>query len=302
MVQNTVTRSGNSADLAKLVPGGNLITDVNQMVSTLGLPTTATAALPSSIAAIDPDFKLPQVWKSTLAVDYQIPTEFPMALTVEGMYSKDINAVCQVNANMPDPAQLGFARFNGPDNRYIYTSTKINSAVSDAEVIKNTNKGYGYSLNATYTNEPIKDLKLMFAYTHTVVKEISGNPGSQANSAWQNQASIDGPNQLGLQNSQYVTPNKLVGSISYRFEYAQHLATNVGLYYSGYNTGRYSWVYSSDMNKDGVNNDLMYIPANKDEILFKEGANGFTAAQQADAFWKFIEQDPYLSRKQRKIC
>ncbi len=310
MVQNTVTLSGASAtaSLAKLVPGGNMITDVNQMVSVLGLPTTAKAALPSSIAAIDPDFKLPQVWKSTFAVDYQIPTSFPMALTLEGMYSKDINAVCQVNANMPDPAQLGFARFNGPDNRYIYTSTKINSAVSDAEVIKNTNKGYGYTLNATYTTEPIKDLRMMFAYTHTVVKEISGNPGSQANSAWQNQASIDGPNQLGLQNSQYVTPNKLVGSVSYRFEYAKHLATNIGLYYSGYNTGRYSWVYSSDMNKDGVNNDLMYIPASKDEILFKDIIDSktkevfFTAAQQSEAFWNFVEQDKYLSKNKGKYA
>ena len=107
---------------------------------------------------------------------------------------------------------------------------------------------------------------------------------------------------LGLQNSQYVTPNKLVGSLSYRFEYAKYFATNVGLYYSGYNTGRYSWVYSSDMNKDGVNNDLMYIPASKNEILFKEGANGFTAAQQAEALWSFIEQDPYLSKNKGKYA
>jgi hypothetical protein len=304
MVQNTVTKSGASAtaDLAKLVPGGKMITDVNEMVSVLGLPTTATAALPSSIAAVDPDFKLPQVWKSTLAVDYQIPTSFPMALTLEGMYSKDINAVCQINANMPDPVALGYSRFNGPDNRYIYSSTKINSKVTDAMVLLNTDKGYGYTLNATYTTEPIKDLKMMFAYTHTVVKEISGNPGSQANSAWQNQASVDGPNQLGLQNSQYVTPNKVVGSISYRKAYGKYFATNVGLYYNGFNTGSYSWVYSSDLNKDGVNNDLMYIPASKDEILFKEGANGFTAAQQAEALWSFIEQDSYLSKNKGKYA
>ena len=308
MVQNTVIRSGTSADLAKLVQGGKIITDVNQMVSTLGLPTSAVAALPSSIAAVDPDFKLPQVWKSSLAVDYQIPTKFPMSVSLEGMYSKDINAVCQVNANMPDPAVAGFGRFNGPDKRYIYTSTKLNSAVTDAMVLKNTDKGYGYNLNATLNAEPVENLKLMFAYTYTVVKEISGNPGSQANSAWQNQASIDGPNQLGLQNSQYVTPNKVVGSISYRFEYAKHFATNIGLYYSGYNTGRYSWVYSSDMNKDGVNNDLMYIPATKDEILFKDIVDSktkevyFTAAQQADAFWSFVEQDSYLSKNKGKYA
>jgi len=306
MVQNTVTRSGNSADLAKLIQGGKIITDVTQMVSALGLPTVATAALPSSIAAVDKDFKLPQVWKSSLAVDYQIPTSFPLSLTLEGMYSKDLNAVCQVNANMPNTT--GFARFNGPDNRYIYPvdsknkTILLNPAVNDAMVLKNTNKGYSNSFNATVNAEPIENLKMMFAYTHTLVKEISGNPGSQANSAWQNQPSIDGPNQLGLQNSQYVTPNKVIASISYRKSYAKYFATNVGLYYNGYNSGSYSWIYSSDMNKDGVNNDLMYIPATKNEILFKEGANGFTAAQQADALWSFIEQDSYLSKNKGKYA
>lgn len=297
MVQNTVVRKDANADLAKLVSDGKIITDVSQMITALGLPTEATAALPSSIAAVDPDFKLPQVWKSTLAVDYQLPTPFPMSLTIEGMYSKDINAVCQINANMPDPEASGFGRFAGPDNRYLYTSKVLagNEKVNEAMVLINTDKGYGYNYNAMLSAEPVKNLKGIISYTHTVVKEISGNPGSQAASAWNNQASIDGPNQLGLQNSQYVTPNKLIASISYRKEYAEYFATSVGLYYTGYNAGRFSYVYSNDMNQDGVNNDLIYIPSNQDEITFID-ANGFTAAQQAEALWKFIEQDPYLSK------
>jgi len=293
MIQNTVTRSGTSADLAKLIQNGKIITDVNEMVSALGLPTEATAALPSSIASVDPDFKLPQIWKSSLAFDWKVPTTFPMQVTMEGMYSKDINAVSQVNANMPDPEASGFARFNGPDNRYIYTSKAINAGVNDAMVLTNNSDGYAYNYNVTFTAEPVQDLKLMAAYTYTQVKEITGNPGSQANSAWQGQPSIDGPNELGLQNSQYVTPNKIIGSLTYRKEYAKYFASSLGIFYGGYNTGRFSYVYSSDMNKDGVNNDLMYIPRSKDEILFKD-ANGFTAAQQADAFMNFISQDSYL--------
>jgi len=293
MIQNTVTRSGTSADLAKLVQGGKIITDVNEMVSALGLPTEATAALPSSIAAVDPGFKLPQIWKSSLAFDWTVPTRFPMQVTMEGMYSKDINAVSQVNANMPDPATAGFARFNGPDNRYLYTQKAINSGVRDAMVLGNNSDGYAYNYNVIFTAEPIQDLKTMISYTYTLVKEITGNPGSQANSAWQGQPSVDGPNELKVQNSQYVTPNKVMGSLTYRKEYANFFATSIGIYYGGYNTGRFSYVYSTDMNKDGVNNDLIYVPASKNEILFKD-ANGFTAAQQADAFWNFIEQDDYL--------
>jgi hypothetical protein len=169
----------------------------------------------------------------------------------------------------------------------------LNSGVQDAMVLGNNSDGYAYNYNVMITAEPIQDFKTMISYTYTMVKEITGNPGSQANSAWQGQPSIDGPNELKVQNSQYVTPNKVIGSLTYRKEYAKFFATSVGLYYGGYNTGRFSYVYSTDMNRDGVNNDLMYVPASKNEILFKD-ANGFTAAQQADAFWSFIEQDSYL--------
>lgn len=301
MVQNTVTLKNNDARLASLIQNGKIITNVNDMVAAVGLPTEATAALPSSIAAVDPDFKLPQIWKTSIAADYQVPVDFPMTLTVEGMYSKDINAVSQLNVNMPDPVASGFSTFSGPDNRYIYTSKAINAGVNDAMVLVNNSDGYGYNYNFTVTAEPIKKLKTMLAYTHTVVKEISGNPGSQANSAWQNQASINGPNNLSIQNSQYVTPDKLVGSLSYRIQEGKNLATNIGIYYAGYNTGSYSWVYSSDMNGDGVNNDLMYIPATSSEIKFID-KNGFTAQQQADAFWAFINQDSYLSQNKGKYA
>jgi hypothetical protein len=217
------------------------------------------------------------------------------------MYSKDINAFCQINVNMPDPETAGFGRFSGPDNRYFYTGNAINSNVKEAMVLINTDKGFGYNFNAMLTAEPVKDFKAMVAYTHTVVKEISGNPGSVAVSAWNTQASVNGPNQLGLQNSQYVTPDKLIGTISYRKEYAKNFATSVGLYYTGYNAGRFSYVYSNDMNQDGVNNDLIYIPATQDEILFID-ANGFSATKQAEAFWKFINQDPYLSKHKGKYA
>jgi hypothetical protein len=295
MIQNTVNRRDGHADLAKLIENGKIITDVNKMVEVLGLPTQATAALPSSIAAVDPDFKLPQIWKTSIAADYQLPTSFPMAVTVEAMYSKDINAVSQINANMPNPIDSTYAKFSGSDNRYIYGHKAINSRVNDAMILVNNSDGYGYTFNAIVTAEPIQNLKTMLAYTHTVVKEISGNPGSQANSAWNGQPSINGPNLLDIQNSQYVTPNKLVGSISYRKEYLNFFATSIGLYYAGYNAGNFSWVYSTDMNKDGVNNDLMYIPSSKDELQFKEIV-GFTAAEQADAFWAFVNQDSYLSK------
>jgi hypothetical protein len=73
-----------------------MITDVNEMIRRLNLPNTITpedGVLPRDINGVDPNFKMPQVWKSSLAVDYQVPVSFPLSVTVEGIYTKTMNGV-----------------------------------------------------------------------------------------------------------------------------------------------------------------------------------------------------------------
>ncbi|WP_289187927.1 TonB-dependent receptor, partial [uncultured Bacteroides sp.] len=57
--------------------GGILGTEaLKQKLYDLGYPKTITpedGTVPSSICGVDPDFKMPQVWKSSIAVDYTVP-------------------------------------------------------------------------------------------------------------------------------------------------------------------------------------------------------------------------------------
>ena len=311
MLQNTVSISNDkTGQLTALknyaaANGGKYPTDVNEMVKALGLPTVspytnADAEVSyATVAGVTDDFKLPQVWKNSLAVDYRLPISFPMTLTFEAMVNKDINAVSMENYNIQNVGNVG--RFEGPDNRYNYNTVKtVQSGVtSGAVVLKNTSKGYSSTINAMVTAQPIPALNLMLSYTHTVSKEISGLPGNQAYSSWQNLYNVDGPNEVGLTNSQYVTPNKVIASASYRIKEGKNLATNIGLYYAGYNSGTYSYYYNNDMNGDGASYDLMYIPRTKEELNFadviiKDGST-VTAEKQRDIFWNFLEQDEYLS-------
>jgi hypothetical protein len=76
---------------------GPMITDVNEMIRRLNLPNTILhedGVLPRDINGVDPNFKMPQVWKSSLAVDYQVPVSFPLSVTVEGIYTKTMNGSC----------------------------------------------------------------------------------------------------------------------------------------------------------------------------------------------------------------
>ena len=274
---------------------GGMVTDVNEMVNTLGLPSTITedqGVVPSNIASIDRDFKMPQVWKSSIAVDYQIPTSFPFSITGEFIYTKNINAVKLENYNIKEDNSQ-WDRFGGADDRLIYPKDYTyypTKEVANASVLTNTSKGYGWTANVTMHAAPLTNLNLMFAYTHTESKEVSGMPGSNASSAWSGLYTINGPNFADVQRSQYVTPDKIIGSASYSLPYKLGELTNklsLSLFYTGYSAYGNSYTYINDMNGDGIAGDLMYIPKDDSEILFKNEAD-------RAPFWEFVNQDSYL--------
>lgn len=276
---------------------GGMITDVNEMISTLGLKTTISpedGSLPSEIAAVDPKFKMPQVWKSSVAVDYQVPTDFPMTVTVEGIFTKSLNAVQLKNYSLKQPDNT-WERFGGSDDRYIYPADyKYQSR--NAFVLSNNSEGWGAIANITVTAQPVKDLNVMAAYTMTESKEISGMPGSSAGSAYGGLMAIDGPHLPTLQRSQYVVPHRAIASVSYKLPYVSDLtSTTLNLFYSGSSSWGYSYAYSNDMNGDGYSTDLLYIPAAKGDIKFVSTAD-------EDAFFAFMEQDKYLTKNKGKYA
>jgi hypothetical protein len=193
----------------------------------------------------------------------------------------------------------------GADNRYIYPSDyRYFNNITTACVLTNTGEGYGYTLNLTLNAKPVRNLDLMLAYTRTEMKEVSGMPGSAANSAWQGLYTINGPNVATVQRSQYVVPDQVIGSLSYRLSYLKNaMASTFSLFYRGYSPYSNSFSYANDINGDGLSTDLIYIPKNPGEITFTdlvikntkgEILKEYTPQQQSDAFFAFIEQDSYL--------
>ena len=264
---------------------GGLVTDRNKIRELLGAPASITpdeGTVARTIGGVDRNFKMPQVWKSSIAVDYQLPVSFPMTLTAEFIYTKKLNDVMLKNYNIKDNTSE-WQHLNGADNRLVYPKDyTYYSNINDACVLTNTHKGHGYTFNVTATAEPIKDLNIMAAYTHTVMKEISGMPGSNASSAWSGLYTVNGPNFATLQNSAYVVPDRLIASISYKYA-----KDHFSLFYTGYSPSGYSFFYNGDVNGDGLKNDLMYIPKDDSEIKFSSDAD-------RQAFWQFVEQDKYL--------
>ncbi|MBR1547545.1 MAG: TonB-dependent receptor [Prevotella sp.] len=285
MMQNLVYARPGDSRLANFA--GGLTTDIDQIREKLGAPYSqdANGVVPTAIAGVDKKFKMPQVWKTSFAVDYQLPVSFPLTLTGEFTYTKNINAVNLDNWNQKNPDET-WQRLPGADDRWIYPADKsawnYYTNYSNVCVLTNNHKGYGWTANVTLNAEPIKDLYIMAAYTHTVNKEVTGMPGSNASSAWSYLYTVNGPNVIEVRNSSYVTPDRVIANISYKYG-----KDHYSLFYSGYSPAGYSYTYGNDLNGDGLAYDLMYIPRDDSEIKF-------ASDKDRVAFWEFVEQDDYL--------
>ena len=257
----------------------------------MGYPNHVTpemGTVPSSISAVDPDFKMPQVWKTSLAIDYQLPVSFPFSVTVEGIFNKKLHDNCISDWAIPNVG--GFSRFNGADNRPIYpagfrTGTK-------AFVLENTSKGYGWSANVTLIAQPFEWLNLMAAYTHTVSKEVTGMPGSAAESAFTYVPTVEGPNNIKLHNSQYVTPDRIVANATINDKSGNHYSFIYETWRGGYN---YSYMMVNDMNSDGYNYDALYIPT---DAQVANGEFRFVSQNDAQRFMDYVHNDSYLKNHQ----
>jgi len=267
------------------------ISEMQQKLFAMGFPSTVSpedGSVPSSISAVDPDFKMPQVWKTSLAIDYQFPVSFPFSITVEGIFNKKIHDNCISDWAIPDVG--GFARFNGVDNRPIFpvgfrTGTK-------AFILENTSKGYGWSANVTLTAQPAEWISLMAAYTHTVSKEVTGMPGSAAESAFTYVPTVEGPNNIKLHNSQYVTPDRVVANATIHDKSGNHYSFIYETWRGGFN---YGWMTTNDMNGDGYAYDALYIPTDE-QVANKEFR--FVSQDDAQRFMDFVHNDSYLKNHQ----
>ena len=266
-------------------------TELLDKLAQLGYPMTidpTQGSIPSSISAVDPDFKMPQVWKSSLAFDYSVPVSFPLSVTVEGIVNKTVNAASIRDWSMKDAG--GFARFNGVDNRPIYPTNFRQG--TKAFILENTSRGYGWSASATINARPAEWLSVMAAYTHSVSKEVTSLPGSAAESAFTYVPTVQGPNNIHLHNGVNVTPDRFVASVTAHDKGNNHYSLIYETWRGGYN---YSFMTTNDMNGDGYNYDAIYIPT---DAQVEKGEFRFVSEDDKTRFMDYVHGNSYLKNHQ----
>jgi hypothetical protein len=264
-----------------------------------------SSRMTSEIDVVAKDFKFPQVLRTNLAFDYTFVNG--LKATVEGLYSKTLNNVLYKNLVVEESGKF---LNNGGDKRPIYqyarnpeTNQDYTQEYTGIVYLGNSSKGYTYNLTGKLEKNFDFGLDLMAAYTFGHSKGMNDGTSSQALSNWQYNENRQGPNDPELSWSDFDVPHRIVGSVSYRKEYARNFATTVSLLYNGQSGNRYSLCYQNNINNDGASgNDILYIPTDAElaDMNFREvtsGGNVISPEQQRSDLGAWINANDDLKNK-----
>lgn len=250
-----------------------------------------------NITVLNENFKVPQIFRTNIAVDQQLP--FGFIGTAEFMYSKNLNAFNFRNINLVDPNMT----LEGADNRVLYpaSNTRILPNYTEIVYIENVNKGYSWTATAQIQKSFSNGFYGSLAYSYTESKDLNPGTSSQNHSNYYRVASVNGSNNLEVGYSPFNVGSRIVGAVSYRREYLKNLATAISVFYTGQSGTPFSYIVNGDVNRSTFSSSnsnhysLIYIPRNASEIRFA-GTEAEQAAQWNE-FNAFIENNDYLSSR-----
>ncbi len=239
------------------------------------------------------DFKYPQVLRTSIGVDHQLPW-WGLVASAELIFTKTLNNVFYENLNLKPSTE----RFGGtPDNRPIFDRRdEVDDQYSRILLGSNTSEGSTKNFTFSLTKPFDNGLTANVSYNYGTATSIFEGTSSQNSSQWRGVYSINGRNNATVGRSDFAAGSRVLASVSYTKEYAGFMATTVSLFYNGQQGSPFSYTYNRDIsNQDSRERSLIYVPANSNEIVFDESDRS-AALQWADLD-AYLSNDPYLKNK-----
>ena len=261
-----------------------------------------------SLNVTDPNYKFPQVWKSTLAVDKKV---LGWTVTAEGTYIKNINATVFQNVALPSTGNItlsdGRTRFI---KRSVYDATGTAQTAANPNIgnaIYMTNANIGYTLFGTLqVQRQFKNLAVNASYTRQTAVDATIN-GSTAFTMWGARPTSTNPNNFEAGFSNNYLPHRIIASVNYGKELIKNTRTSIGLLYEASPNAlqsSLSYTYAGDLNNDGFNgNDLIFVPkdASQIKLVNASAVGGVADTRTQTELWNqldaFISNNPYLSTR-----
>jgi Carboxypeptidase regulatory-like domain len=267
----------------------------NQNVPSSGRPSNL-------IDVIDPDFKLPTVWKASLGYDAELPW-YGLIGSAEILHIRARDAAFYQALNIGEvQGTLADGR-----NSYWCTLGSLSSSNKNCDrnpafsnqstVLGNTDEGAStsvtFSLNKPLSNGWYGSL----AYTYTKADEVGSDASSNAWSSYQYVSRIN-PNSDFATTASREIRNSLKASLGWEHAFFGDYKTSVTAFYNGHDGLPYTWLIDGDMNGDGIFQDPAYIPLVNDPNV----SYGSATADQIAAFNAYISNNPYLQSQRGQIA
>lgn len=274
-------------------PSPNGIADyAAQNGANVGDATSAT-----QVDLIDNNFKMPQVWRSSLAFEYN--TRDQWKFSIEGIYTKVIHDLMFQQINLVDNPT--YYAYDVNKQQPIFSGSKINSKYTNAYLLSNTNKGFRYSITGQISKSFPFGLNFMTAYTYGQAKDITNGIRNSMESNWQLNQALN-PNNPGLAYSNFDIRHRIVASVAYKQDWGtkNKWVSNFSLFFNTSSGSPFTYGFvNTTIQGTPQQVSLVYIPKDVAEAtnFFTDAAGGQTAAQQATTFMNYVNSDKYLSSR-----
>ena len=295
-ISNSYSNTGVITASQQITPTSPLAAAL-QNVNGAQLPAAVLAAQTQlsgsgSVNALDPNFKVPSVFKYSLGVDRVTDIKWlgdGWKLAAEAVFSDVRNGVLWRDLRL---VQTGTA----PDGRpiYGYRSTDPSSGVGARPtsindlLLTDTHSGSSLSLTTDAqktwnTNYGRFDLFLAYAYTDS--RDVNSGTSSTALSNWDSLALSD-PNNPGVATSNYQTHHRFVVNFGWQKAFFPDLLTAAGVFVERRSGQPFSYTFANgtsvfgDPRQGARQHQLLYVP--KDDSDYEVSGN-LTQAQ-FDAF------------------
>ena len=242
---------------------------------------------------MDKNLSMPRMWRSNLAVDFNLPNDFKLSL--EGIYTKVVKDIQIKQINLKDSAVYASYDVNKQQPLYASggaTANRVSNDFSSVYLITNTNQGYRYQLTAKITKSYAFGLNYMVAYTYGQSKDILNGIRNSPESGWQTNQALN-PNNPGLAYSNFDIRHRIVSSVQYKKTWGQTAASYISLIYTSQSGSPYSYAITSSnkLTANGQQADLFYVPKANGENPYNLSATDLAAFNQ------YIDGDKYLSSR-----
>lgn len=244
------------------------------------------------------DFKFPQLLRTSLAVDKNLP--WGLIGTAEFIWSKTLNNIFYENLNLrPSSTTLT----GTGDNRILYDRRdEVDPTFTRILLGSNTSEGYSAIGTLQLTKPFDNGFSGSIAYTYGNSEAVYEGTSSQNSSQWRGSYAVNGRNNSPLGRSDFSMGSRFILYGSYTIDYLDHMATTIGFFYNAQSGTPFSYIYNDNgglNNEDSRERSLLYVPMDAGDINlidYTDGSgNTVTAAQQWTALDSYVSSDDYLS-------